>query len=345
MKRLSIAAAVAAALFASAASAEVITINNPSFEAPALADSGPIGGRTTPGAVSGWILTRNNLAGIWKPLDGTDAGLTPEFLDGITGSQVAYSNGANIRQDLTINVGYGYLYTLKVDVGGRDAGWQGGTLANEPFGILLRRGIEGEAFLLETLGGVFGRNLPGNWVEQTVKFEAIDPNPEVADQKLVVVLANNGTVDSDATTDGIQLNFDNVRLSRAKLVSCEGFFAPFAEPLSLQAKNRRSIPVKMRLYDYHGNELTDADFVYPPVAVVDFEAGNNGIVGESDVVLTAVSDDGLDFRYDSNEGQWILNLSTKPYRTAGTYTVSVKSADPDFAVSSLGSCSEYFVRY
>jgi hypothetical protein len=335
MKRLSIAAAVAAALFASAASAEVININNPSFESPTLADG------TWVATVEGWTaVTANGTVGIWNPaLDQpvTNPGVTQAFLDGISGEQVAYSNGGNIRQDLAIDVGYGYLYTLKVDVGGREG------YSNEPYGILLRADPDGPGGVATvTVASVSGKNIASEWVEQTVTFEALDP--AVANQKLVVVLANRGTTDTDTTTDGIQVNFDDVRLSRAKLVSCEGFFAPFAEPLSLQAKNRRSIPVKMRLYDYHGNELTDADFAYPPVAVVDFEAGNNGIVGESDVVLTAVSDDGLDFRYDSNEGQWILNLSTKPYRTAGTYTVSVKSADPDFAVSSLGSCSQDFVR-
>lgn len=335
MKRLSIAAATAAALFASATSAEVISINNPSFESPSLVD-----GTWTVNTVEGWTaVTANGNVGIWNPsltADNND-GVTQAFLDGMSGDQVAFSNGGNIRQDLAIDVGYGYLYKLKVDVGGRDG------YSDEPYGVLLRADPDGPGGVATvTLTGVFDKNVASDWIEQTVTFEALDPS--VADQKLVVVLANRGTTDSDTSTDGIQLNFDNVRLSRAALVSCEGFFAPFAEPLSLSAKNKRAIPVKMRLYDYAGNELTDANLAYPPVANVSFMSGSNGAVAESDAALTVQSDDSNAFRYDPNEGQWILNLAAKQYSSAGTYTVSVVSGDPDFAISSLGSCSQYFVR-
>jgi Ca2+-transporting ATPase len=37
-------------------------------------------------------------------------------------------------------------------------------------------------------------------------------------------------------------------------------------------------------------------------------------------------------------------LAAKQYTAAGTYTVSVASGDPGFAISSLGSCSQYFER-
>lgn len=335
MKRLSLAAAIAATLLASTAGAEVISLNNPSFESPTLADG------TWVAAVEGWTaVTANGTVGIWNPalnLPATNPGVTQAFLNGISGVQVAYSNGGNIRQDLAIDVGYGYLYTLKVDVGGREG------YSNEPYGVLLRRDPDGPGGVgTVTVAGVFDRNVESEWIEQTVTFEALDP--AVADQKLVVVLANRGTTDTDTTTNGIQLNFDNVRLSRAALVSCEGFFSPFAEPLSLSAKNKRAIPVKMRLYDYAGNELTDTDFAYPPVANVSFTAGNNGTVAESEAALTVQSDDSNAFRYDPSAGQWILNLAARQYSSAGTYTVSVASGDPDFAISSLGSCSQDFVR-
>ena len=333
MKRLSFAAAIAATLLASTAGAEVITVANPSFEEPALAD-----GIFTIAAPPGWILTGGANAGVWNPAAGQN-GVTSDFLAGTVGHQIAYSNGPNIRQDLSIDVGYGYLYTLTVKVGGRD-----GAFSDEPFGVLLRATTAdpNDGGALVSLKGVFGRNLAGGWEEQTVEFEAIDP--AVADQQLIVVLVNNGTRDEDPATNGSQINFDDVRLSRAKLASCEGFFSPFAEPLSLSAKNKRAIPVKMRLYDYAGNELTDADFAYPPVANVSFMTGNNGAGAESDAALTVQSDDSNAFRYDTNEGQWILNLAAKQYSAAGTYTVSVVSGDSGFAISSLGSCSQDFVR-
>ena len=334
MKRLSIAAAVAAALFASATSAEVININNASFESPDLVE-----GTWTTNVVQGWTpVIANGAVGIWKPslTAPNNAGVTPEFLAGMTGDQVAFSNGGNIRQDLTIDVGYGYLYTLKVDVGGRDG------RSNEPYGVLLRRDPDGPGGVATvTVASVFGRNIASEWVEQTVTFEAL--NLAVANQKLVVVLSNSGRSDTDTTTDGIQVNFDNVRLSRTTYVSCEGFFPPFAEPLSLKAKSKRAIPVKIRLYDYAGNELTDADFAYPPVASVSFSPGGSGDASDSDATLTGLSDDSNAFRYDPNEGQWILNLSTKPHDTAGTYTVSVVLADPSFAIPE-GSCSQFFER-
>lgn len=335
MKRLSLSAAIAATLLASTAGAEVISLNNPSFEFPAQAD-----GTWSINVIDGWTaVTAFGQVGVWNPslTAPNNAGVTQDFLDGMSDDQVAYSNGGNIRQDLAIDVGYGYLYTLKVDVGGR-VGY-----SNEPYGVLLRRDPDGPGGVATvTVAGVFDRNVENAWIEQTVMFEALDP--AVANQKLVVVLSNGGTTDTNTTTDGIQLNFDNVRLSRAALVSCEGFFPPFAEPLSLQKKNKRAIPVKIRLYDYAGNELTDADFAYPPVANVSFTVGNNGAVAESDAALTVQSDESNAFRYDPTEGQWILNLAAKQYSATGTYTVSVVSGDPGFAISSLGSCSQDFVR-
>jgi len=129
--------------------------------------------------------------------------------------------------------------------------------------------------------------------------------------------------------------------------SCEGdqFQDPFASVLELTAKNNKTIPVKMMLFDSTGNPITDAVIATPPVINVMFSpAIVGGAVDLTDALLPQGSaNDGNSFRWDPLEGRWIYNLGTKQFPSAGTYTVSAAAGDGTYAIKQ-NSCSEQFIR-
>jgi hypothetical protein len=52
------------------------------------------------------------------------------------------------------------------------------------------------------------------------------------------------------------------------------------------------------------------------------------------------------FRFDSDSGQWLYNLSTKLFAAVGTYTVTVVSGDSsEYIINGLsGACTQTFER-
>ena len=127
-------------------------------------------------------------------------------------------------------------------------------------------------------------------------------------------------------------------------ITCEGFFPPFDQPLLLKKKSKRAIPVKMILLD-GTTEITDLDLSAPPV--VEVRVGDDtgsGIPGfDGDLLPPGLSDDGNEFRFDTDDMQWIINLGTKQYKGSLTYVVTAKSGDPSSYVIDP-SCSQEFTR-
>jgi hypothetical protein len=305
MKKLSILCVFASILimaFAITLSAANIPINNYSFEEPELAD----GGYNT--SIMDWTIS-GGTAGVWNPLVGqtTDGmgGTDPSqaFVNGVIGEQVAYSNGGDISQTLSANIIEGYRYTLKVRVGGRAS-----TYSGQNYAVILA----GDSAILAQETGV---NIANEWLEEELTYIAEPGDPNIG-QPLGIKLIN---------ADGTQLDFDKVTLDGTLSVYCTGFLPPFDKPLTLKKNDKRAIPVKMVLRDIYGNIVTDQDIEAPVVVVfLDGNSATDSSGYEADLLPPGLSDDGNTFRYDPDSKMWILNLATKQFTAAGTYTVKVK---------------------
>lgn len=307
-------------LMGSAASwADPVTISNHSFE-----DDVHVDGAYTNGLISGWILDQTDgVVGTWNPTHTqTGCGDPDDFIDDIPdGDQIAYSNGGEISQQTGATITAGHRYTLKVGVGGRC------NLGGKDYAILLA----GVTQVGTTTGT---RTSPtGGWIEVTVVYNspALDPN----DGELLTVMLEN--------EDSSQLNFDYVRLDDSEVLTCEGFFSPFDQPLSLKGNSKRAIPAKMVLRDAWGAEITDLDLSAPPVVQVMLGSDTGSAIPgfDGDLLPPGLADDGNEFRYDPVDQQWIINLATKQYTAIGTYTVSVVAGDGSYVVD---NCSQTFER-
>ena len=295
------------------ASATEITIDNFSFEDPALGD----GNYNT--VIPNWAISGGG-AGVWDPQVG-QSDVTQAFVEGIPDPlQVAYSNGGDIEQTLTTTLTEGYKYTLKVWVGGRDIYY------NQPYAVILA----GES---TELNSVMGNNLQNEWIEQTLTY-TVELGDTNVGEKLTIKLINEG---------GVQVNFDKVTLDEAEILTSPGFHAPFDAPITVNKKVKRALPLKFNLYDVSGNEITDADLVKPPCVQVMLSGAIGSDIDGYDVDLlpAGLSDDGNEFRYDHDSMQWILNLGLKAYTASGTYTISVVAGDDSYIVE---GCSETFTR-
>jgi len=129
------------------------------------------------------------------------------------------------------------------------------------------------------------------------------------------------------------------------ILSCDGgYLPPFDEPLTLKNKVKRAIPVKMVIEDSTGTPFTDVDVASPPIVMVDFTPviGGDDTGNDSDLVPAGLADDGNEFRFDDEAQHWVLNLATKQFSAAGTYTVKAVSSDISYEIDS--SCSQTFAR-
>jgi YVTN family beta-propeller protein len=125
--------------------------------------------------------------------------------------------------------------------------------------------------------------------------------------------------------------------------SCTGFEAPFNEPILLKARVNRAIPLRMKLFS-DSTPITDFNIAEAlPVVNVSFSTGGGPAVDVTDQLepLSQASE-GNSFRYDSSDEHWVFNLGTKPYKNAGTYTVTVKPGGMSYGVSP--TCTGQFVR-
>jgi hypothetical protein len=189
-------------VWAPTASADVITINNASFEDPALADGAWIvgNGNTDPtlsNIPGGWISGGSATAGVFNPESSRYSSGSP------TGENVAFLNSDSswLYQDLAEVIEAGYTYTLYFDAALRtDAGssfdtWLVGLRTGGNVGI--------EAFNGADHSGILN---VGEWTDDlSVSYTALAGDAFIG-QNLRVVLSNYG--------DGPQINFDNLRLEK-----------------------------------------------------------------------------------------------------------------------------------
>jgi hypothetical protein len=145
---------------------------------------------------------------------------------------------------------------------------------------------------------------------------------------------SNGNYFSDATGLGATIT---------SAYSCTGFAPPFDVPILLKAKVNRAIPLQMQLSS-DGTPITDANIgEAPPVVSVTHSAGGGPAVDITDQLEpVSQSSEGNVFAFDPAAGQWVFHLGTKPFKAAGTYTVTVAAGDTTYSISP--TCMGQFVR-
>lgn len=126
-------------------------------------------------------------------------------------------------------------------------------------------------------------------------------------------------------------------------VACTGFDSPFDTTISIKKKVQRAIPLRMQLNSDEGL-VTDLNIPgAAPVVDVSFSAGGGPAVDVTTLLEpVGQSSEGNAFTFDVSTGHWVFNLGTKPFSSAGTYTVTAKSADTSYVISP--PCSGQFVR-
>jgi hypothetical protein len=154
------------------------------------------------------------------------------------------------------------------------------------------------------------------------------------------------TVDGAAWYESPQPTRDNqaFELEGGIIYTCiDPFDSPFDAPLTLKAKKNGAIPVKMQLFDVDGYLVIDTDLTALPVVNVSF-APSNGDPAEdvTDALLPVgqANDDNI-FRFDLDEDKFIYNLSSKPYKAPGDYTVTAVAGDSSYDIE---GCSQTFTR-
>jgi hypothetical protein len=177
-----------------------ITIQNHSFEDDVVADGAAIA--TPTGTPTGWTLGTGTAGGIWNPSAAQLATAYP----GVTldGANVLYVHdggglfGGAFYQDVGEEIMAGYRYTLEVEVGSRaDLGaldpvtW---TITLQDFGVV----VESETGVTD---------LSGTFQTVTLTFDAVSDGSIADAGGLVIAL----------WSDGIQVNYDNVRLDKTLL--------------------------------------------------------------------------------------------------------------------------------
>lgn len=195
-----------------------ITVLNPSFESPfSGVISCGLNCSYNVGAVPNWTTTGNT--GVFHP---SALYLNLPLPNGV---QTGYSNGGTLSQTLAATLQANTVYTLTVDVGRRlDQAFPGAS-------ITLLAGIT----VLGTTAALVPT--PGNFLPVGVTYTSLVSDPLIG-QNLRIVLTSNG----------VQINFDNVRLDAVPV------FTPVPEPsswalllpglASLLAYQRRKAAVK-----------------------------------------------------------------------------------------------------
>jgi hypothetical protein len=170
------AAMLSLGLMVSRAQGAIVPVINPSFESPTTADF-------TTGVITGWTLSSPINQGVFKPSAFPSVGM------GTTdGAQTAFLNTGFISQILPSVLTVNNAYTLRVDVGDR------ADLAFPGYAV--------QFFAGTTLLAQESSLVPNNgFLTSTINFTALPGNPNLG-QPLQIRLVSNG----------VQVNFDNVRL-------------------------------------------------------------------------------------------------------------------------------------
>lgn len=118
------------------------------------------------------------------------------------------------------------------------------------------------------------------------------------------------------------------------------------EQLVLNAKEKRTIPVKLKILDNNSLPLTSNTITVPPVITLMY---TSSVIGSpttevTDLLSPGLADDGNSFRYDPTSQKWIFNLATKNLTAIGTYTIGVTSGDDSIYNLNASNCSVAFAR-
>ena len=94
-------------------------------------------------------------------------------------------------------------------------------------------------------------------------------------------------------------------------------------------KKNRALPHKAQLLDEEGTPLNDLDITAPPVIQVIFDSviPTDPLDVTDEAYPAGAGSDGNQFEF--LDGKWHLNLKTKNYSAAGTYTTTMESGDTD----------------
>ena len=208
-----------------------LTIVNPSFEDPVLAN-----GAFTVNAIPGWSDFISPAVGVFNPSSTsghyTAEGIIPD------GANVAYGNSGFFCQILSDTLQTNTKYTLDVDVGKRDDG----VATLKRFTIDFRAFSPAPSFSQDTLAGVdsgvpvaprIAATVPASdsFATNTIMFETGDSHPR-AGQSLLICISIFGS--------GAQVNFDNVRLDASSVtpepVLVDIDIKPGSDPSSVNCK-------------------------------------------------------------------------------------------------------------
>lgn len=120
--------------------------------------------------------------------------------------------------------------------------------------------------------------------------------------------------------------------------ACVGYEAPM-DAGAVKVKHNRALPLKARLLNQSGADITDIDIAAPPVVQVLYESGLAPAEDVTDEAFpVGLGTEGNEFEF--NIDRWQYNLSTKNFTAGGTYTVTMQPGGP-YAVNP--TCTAQFV--
>lgn len=230
-----------------------------------------------------------------------------------------------------------------------------GTLATPAMDLNLYIGVRGSA----AVGSDYQASLiiptfvtidPANWPAPG-SIEVVHLDFTVIDDLLI---EGNETIDLSVSLTGPGILGDRIRHTVSIIdddqlpYSCEGFLPPFEDPRRINWKSEATIPVKMRIFDGAGQLVTPADLAAPPEIFVDRDGWIWGNQSDDMELIPVGKSNNLNlFAYDEEDQFWIYRLSTEQFPAAGTYTVSVRSGDPEeYTIDTdFGrTCTQVFTR-
>lgn len=106
---------------------------------------------------------------------------------------------------------------------------------------------------------------------------------------------------------------------------CEGFEAPMDKG-TVSVKKNRALPLKAKLIDEDGFEVTDRELMVPPVLQVLFTGpGQPALDVTDDAVPAGLGSDGNQFEFEVD--YWRFNLKTKNWDAPGNYSIRMVAGD------------------
>jgi sugar lactone lactonase YvrE len=182
-----------------------------------------------------------------------------------------------------------------------------------------------------------------NFTSNTANNGGISASSLNQPQRIIVDIFGNIYVTD--TANHRVLVYDGI-LIQAQAHTCTGFDDPFANPLALKKKSKRTIPLKMTLTNSEGAVITDTDVEAPPVVNVLFGGQVFGEVppDSDDLLPTGGANEDNIFRFNDSTDQWEYNLDTKQFTAPGVYTVKPVAGNDSYTIDTGSGCIQTFER-